>query len=160
KYIRYQLGSSSPRYGELDGTTVYPLDGELAAFRRTAEPPVQLGDVRLLAPAVPTKIIAVGPNYKSPFRGPNALPPMEMRFWTKPASVLNDPEGVIELPPGVPAVNHEVELAVVIGKRAKQVSPDEAADYIFGYSCLNEVCAGDFSTPGAFPASPYFIHGK
>ena len=160
KYIRYRSGTLAPRYGELDGTTVYPLGGEFAAFRRAEEPSLQLSDVKLLAPATPTKIIAVGPNFQSPFRGPNALPPMEMRFWTKPASVLNDPEGVIELPPGVPAVNHEVELAVVIGKRAKQVSPDQAVDHIFGYSCLNEVCAGDFATPGAFPSSPYFIHGK
>ena len=80
-------------------------------------------------------------------------------FWTKPASTLNHPGGVIELPPGVP-VNHEVELAIVIGKRAKLVSSATALDHVLGYTCMNDVTVGDFSTAGAFAASPYFVYGK
>jgi 2-keto-4-pentenoate hydratase/2-oxohepta-3-ene-1,7-dioic acid hydratase in catechol pathway len=74
--------------------------------------------------------------------------------------VLNHPDGVIELPPGVPAVNPEVELGIVIGKRAKQVSRDRAREHIFGYTCVNDVTAGDLVTRGAFAASPYFVFGK
>jgi 2-keto-4-pentenoate hydratase/2-oxohepta-3-ene-1,7-dioic acid hydratase in catechol pathway len=109
---------------------------------------------------VPSKIIAIGPNFYAPFRGANAHPPMETMYWTKPGTVLNHPEGIIELPPGVPAVNHEVELGIVIGKRAKQVSRDKAHEYILGFTCVNDVTAGDFATPGAFGASPYFVYGK
>ncbi len=159
RYVRYEKDGVR-RHGELRGQTIQPLDGELGEFTASKDGSVQLGQVRLLAPAVPTKIIAVGPNFKAPFEGPDAMPPMDLRFWTKPPNVLNDPEGIIELPPGVPAVNHEVELAVVVGKRAKQVSVADAHGFIFGYACMNEVCAGDFATPGAFAASPYFVHGK
>lgn len=159
KYVRYEW-QGTVRYGELKGTAIQPLEGELGELRAADLPQVRLDEVKLLAPAVPTKIIAVGPNFKAPFRGPDAFAPMEPRFWTKPANCLNHPEGIIELPPNVPAVNHECEVAIVIGKRAKQVPRNEAREYIFGFSCMNELCAGDFATPGAFPASPYFVHGK
>ena len=64
------------------------------------------------------------------------------------------------MPPGHPAVNHEAELAIVIGNREKQVQRRNAAEYIFGFTCMNDVTLGDFSTPGAFGRSPYFVHGK
>lgn len=159
KYLRYEHRGSI-HFGELLGTTIQPLAGEFGALRPAAQPTVQLTDVRLLAPVTPTKIIAIGPNFHAPFRGADAHPPMELMYWTKPATVLNHPEGIIELPPGVPAVNHEVELAIVIGKRARQVSRAEAHEYIFGFTCMNDVTAGDLITRGAFPASPYFVYGK
>jgi 2-keto-4-pentenoate hydratase/2-oxohepta-3-ene-1,7-dioic acid hydratase in catechol pathway len=159
RYVRYEH-QGDVRYGRLDGEAIQPLEGEFAAFRPAALPTVKLGDVRLLAPTAPSKIIAIGPNFKAPFQGPDAFPPMDLTYWTKPASVLNHPEGIIELPPGVPAVNHEVELAIVIGRRAKQVSRERAADHIFGFTCMNDVTAGDFATRGAFQASGYFVFGK
>ena len=159
RYVRYEQ-QGSVHYGELNGTTIQPLEGEFGAFRRAALPTVQLSAVKLLAPTVPTKIIAIGPNFKAPFQGPDAYAPMELMYWTKPASVLNHPEGIIELPPGVPAVNHEVELAIVIGRQAKQVRREDAKKYIFGFTCMNDVTAGDFATRGAFGASPYFVYGK
>ena len=114
--------------------------------------------VKLLAPAVPTKIIAVGPNYKIYFRD-GSPPPAQPMLWTKPASCLNDPEGTIEIPSGH-TINHESELAMVIGKRAKDIDPSKAQEYIFGYTCMNDVTAGDFASPGAFAASHYFVDGK
>jgi len=132
------------------------VEGPFGDFKPSNRPLVPLDAVRLLAPAVPTKIIAIGPNYRA-YPGVEAVPLM---MWTKPASCLNDPEGVIELPPGHPAVNHEAELAIVIGKRAKQVQPMNAGEYIFGFTCMNDVTLGDFSAPGAFGRSPYFVHGK
>jgi 2-keto-4-pentenoate hydratase/2-oxohepta-3-ene-1,7-dioic acid hydratase in catechol pathway len=132
KYVRYQHRDTTA-FGRLEGATIHPVDGAFGEFRRSSQPSIQLSAVRLLAPTVPTKIIAIGPN---------------------------DPEGVIELPPGHPAVNHEAELAIVIGKRAKQVNRLNAAEHIFGFTCMNDVTLGDFSTPGAFGRSPYFVHGK
>jgi 2-keto-4-pentenoate hydratase/2-oxohepta-3-ene-1,7-dioic acid hydratase in catechol pathway len=155
KYVRYQHRDTTA-YGTLEGTTIHPVDGAFGEFRRSSQPAIQLSAVRLLAPTVPTKIIAIGPNYRA-YPGHEQVPLM---MWTKPASCLNDPEGVIELPPGHPAVNHEAELAIVIGKRAKQVNRLNAAEHIFGFTCMNDVTLGDFSTPGAFGRSPYFVHGK
>jgi 2-keto-4-pentenoate hydratase/2-oxohepta-3-ene-1,7-dioic acid hydratase in catechol pathway len=155
RYVRYQQGDTAA-YGSLEGTTIHPLDGIFGEFAPSSRPSIPLDAVRLLAPTVPSKIIAIGPNYRA-HPGHEAVPLM---MWTKPASCLNDPEGVIELPPGHPAVNHEAELAIVIGKRAKQVSRMSAADYIFGFTIMNDVTLGDFSTPEAFGRSPYFVHGK
>lgn len=157
KYIRYQQGQTSS-YGELKDTLIHPLEGDIGSFRPSGKPIVPLSEVKLLAPAQPTKIIAIGPNYRVYFPGDTPPPPQPM-LWTKPATCLNDPEGTIELPSGH-TINHECELAMVIGKRAKDISPSEALNYIFGYTCMNDVTAGDFATPGAFPASHYFVDGK
>jgi len=157
-YLRYQHAGVTG-YGELTGTQVQPLEGEFAAWRGPAGAPLALREVTLLAPVAPSKIIAIGPNYKAALYPGMAIPEQPM-YWTKPASALNHPEGIIELPPGVPAVNHEVELGIVIGRRARRVRRDQAADYILGYTCVNDVTAGDFSVPGAFGASPYFVYGK
>lgn len=154
RYVRFRNGETI-RYGELRGTTIYPLNGAFGAFEPAPEEPIALERAKLLAPSVPTKIIAIGPNF-----GP--VPPSFSQpwFWTKPATCLNDPEGIIELPPGHPAINHEVELAIVIGRRAKMVDRASAHEYIFGYTCMNDVTAGDFSKEGAFMASHYFVDGK
>jgi 2-keto-4-pentenoate hydratase/2-oxohepta-3-ene-1,7-dioic acid hydratase in catechol pathway len=154
RYVRYRSGDVV-RYGEVRGSTIHPLDGNFGEFHPSQDAPLPLADAKLLAPTVPTKIISVGPNYGT--RIPGLTQPM---FWTKPPTCVNDPEGTIELPPGHPAINHEVELAVVIGKRAKMVEAGRADDYIFGYTCMNDVTAGDLATDGAFMKSHYFVDGK
>jgi 2-keto-4-pentenoate hydratase/2-oxohepta-3-ene-1,7-dioic acid hydratase in catechol pathway len=159
KYVRYEH-QGSVSYGQVDGETIQPLEGAFAAFRPAAGPKVRLDAVKLLAPTTPTKIIAVGPNFKIFFAGAEAHPHMELTYWTKPPSVVNHHDGVVELPPGVPAVNPEVEVGIVIGKRAKQVRVEEARDHIFGFTLVNDVTAGDMQTRGAFPASLYFAYGK
>jgi 2-keto-4-pentenoate hydratase/2-oxohepta-3-ene-1,7-dioic acid hydratase in catechol pathway len=157
KYIRYRLGEVA-RYGQLQGTTVHPLDGEIGDLRPSDEAPVPLQRVILLAPTVPSKIIAIGPNYRVYFAD-GGIPPSQPMLWTKPATCLNHPEGIIELPAGH-TVNHESELALVIGKRARDLEPAQASHCIFGYTCMNDVTAGDFATPGAFAGSHYFVDGK
>jgi len=157
-YLRYEFEGLT-RYGELTGTSIQPLTGDFGAWLAAGAAPRDLAQVRLLAPVAPSKIIAIGPNYKAALYPGMAVPERPM-FWTKPASALNHPEGIIELPPGVPAVNHEVELGIVIGKRAKQVKRADAHAHILGYTCVNDVTAGDFSVPGAFGASPFFVYGK
>jgi 2-keto-4-pentenoate hydratase/2-oxohepta-3-ene-1,7-dioic acid hydratase in catechol pathway len=157
RYIRYEH-NRVVGYGELKREIVHPLEGEIGSFRPSQKATVPLDDVRLLAPARPTKIIAIGPNYKIYFPHDSPQPAQPM-LWTKPSTCLNDPEGTIELPQGH-TINHECELAMVIGKQAKDIKSSQALDYIFGYTCMNDVTAGDFATPGAFPASHYFVDGK
>jgi 2-keto-4-pentenoate hydratase/2-oxohepta-3-ene-1,7-dioic acid hydratase in catechol pathway len=157
-YLRYQQAGST-RYGELSGETIHPLDGEIGNFRPSAQPSVRLADVRLLAPAAPSKIIAIGPNYRAGL--PEGMPlPERPMFWTKPASCLNHPEGIIEIQVGDVPTNHEVELAIVIGKTASRVKRAQAAQYILGYTCMNDVTVGNFAQAGAFMNSPYFVYGK
>ena len=159
KYLRYESGDTI-RYGTLVGTTITPLDGDFPDFRPSNAPTVELDTVKLLAPTQPTRIVSAGPGFKCSFPDASQRPPMPM-FWHKPLAALNHPEGIIELPTHeYPGINHESELAIVIGKKAKCVSPEEARDYIFGYTCYNDVTRGDFYKPGAFAASVYFAYGK
>lgn len=158
KYLRYEL-DGAVRYGRLDGTTITPLDGAFPDFAPSSDPKLELDQVRLLSPTLPTRIVSCGPGFKCSFPD-GAYPEMPM-FWHKPLVALNHPEGVIELPTNeYPGINHEAEMGIVIGKKAKCVSPEEAGDYIFGYTCYNDVTRGDFYEPGAFGASPYFAYGK
>jgi 2-keto-4-pentenoate hydratase/2-oxohepta-3-ene-1,7-dioic acid hydratase in catechol pathway len=159
KYLRYETGGAA-RYGSLQGSTITPLDGEFPNFRPAGDPTIELGKVKLLAPTQPTRIVAAGPGFKCFFADPSQRPAMPM-FWHKPLAALNHHEGIIELPASeYPGINHEAELAIVIGRKAKCVKANEAADYIFGYTCFNDVTRGDFYKEGAFPASPYFVYGK
>lgn len=157
KIVRYQARDVIG-FGHLEGDRIRPMEGCLEALRPSMQDPLRLRDVRLLSPTVPTKIIAIGPNFRAYF-AQGGVPPSQPMLWTKPATCRNDPDGVIELPPGH-IVNHEPELALVIGRKAKDVEVDQASACILGYTCMNDVTAGDFATPGAFGASHYFVDGK
>jgi 2-keto-4-pentenoate hydratase/2-oxohepta-3-ene-1,7-dioic acid hydratase in catechol pathway len=155
RYVRYRYNDRI-RYGELRGATIQPLDGEFAAFTACAEASLPLQQVQLLAPSTPSKILSVGPNFH--FEGYPR--PTALMIWAHPISCINDPEGIIEIPPGHPLINHECELAIIIGRRARRVSMAAAAECIFGYTCYNDITAGDFVTPGAFMSSHYYVDGK
>jgi 2-keto-4-pentenoate hydratase/2-oxohepta-3-ene-1,7-dioic acid hydratase in catechol pathway len=102
----------------------------------------------LLAPVVPTKIVAIGLNYRDHAveRG-KPLPPVPMIF-LKPASAVIGPGAPIRIPSGVGRVDHEAELGVVIGRRAVRVRREEAADHVLGVTCLNDVTARDLQDRG------------
>jgi 2-keto-4-pentenoate hydratase/2-oxohepta-3-ene-1,7-dioic acid hydratase in catechol pathway len=158
KYVRYEHGDGI-HHGELREGSIYRLEGTIGDFHPTQDSPVALADVRLLAPTVPSKIIAIGPNYKTMFAGGEFVPPPQPSLWFKSPTGLNDPEGIIELPPGH-VVNHECELAIVIGRRAKAIEQAQARDYVFGYTCMNDVTGGDMSIPQKWQATHYLIDGK
>lgn len=158
KIVRYEHGGRTA-YGHLEGDLIHPLDGPIEDLRPGSDAPVRLAEVRLLSPTAPSKIVAIGPNFRTYFADGTLTAPSQPMLWTKPATCRNDPDGVIELPPGH-IVNHECELAIVIGRTAKDVEVAAAASHILGYTCMNDVTAGDFATPGAFPASHYFVDGK
>jgi 2-keto-4-pentenoate hydratase/2-oxohepta-3-ene-1,7-dioic acid hydratase in catechol pathway len=139
-----------------DGETCYGVerDGELRrAILRGREifdgyepgPPLAGGRSRAttLAPVRPSKMVCVGLNYRDhAAEMKKVLPPEPLLFFKPSTSVLN-PGDAIKLPPGVGRVDHEAELAVVIGRRAHRVARRDAWDYIFGITCLNDVTARD-----------------
>ena len=141
KIVRYSYGGGAARFGQLRGAKIQPLRGTIGSFSEADEPSVDAAQVRLLAPTAPSKVVAIGPGYRVHLRGGPA--PARPHYWIKPASALLDPEGTIELPGGVPMVCHESEVAVVIGKLAKDVPIGRAHEHIFGYTCINDVTAGN-----------------
>jgi len=143
KYVRYSSGGRTA-YGMLDGETIRELSGNFlnppapTPTGRTA----RLADVTLLAPAEPSKVIAVGLNYRSHIgtQQPAAYPGL---FAKMPTSIVG-PGADIVIPPGAKNVHYEGELVLVIGKRAKNVRPEDVPQYIFGVTAGNDVSERDW----------------
>ena len=102
-----------------------------------------LADVKVLAPVVPSKIVAVGLNYRDHAREMGKTIPEEPLLFLKAPSALNDPGGDVVYPRASQRVDHEAELAVVIGRTARNVKAKDARSYILGYTCINDVTARD-----------------
>jgi len=100
-----------------------------------------LSDVKLLAPCQPSKIVAIGLNYRAHAQEfKESTLPKEPLLFLKPSTAVIGPEDTIVIPKtSLGRVDYECELAVVIGKTAKNVPEDQANEYIFGYTCANDV---------------------
>jgi 2-keto-4-pentenoate hydratase/2-oxohepta-3-ene-1,7-dioic acid hydratase in catechol pathway len=140
--IRYEKNGQI-RYGYLEGEMVGAVEGDIFGDFVRGGLLVPLAEVRLLAPCQPSKIIAVSYNYSERLRElglpPTTLPPLAFKA---PSSVCG-PGAAIQLPPQSQNVQFGAELAVVMGKRARWVSPEAAAAHILGYTCANDVLAVD-----------------
>lgn len=98
----------------------------------------------LLAPVVPSKIMAIGLNYKDHAAEMKKALPAEPLVFMKPASAVIGPEDAIRIPDWAGRVDHEAELAVVFKRRAYRVKAADAMDYLLGVTCLNDVTSRDF----------------
>jgi 2-keto-4-pentenoate hydratase/2-oxohepta-3-ene-1,7-dioic acid hydratase in catechol pathway len=163
-----------PRFGMIEGDAVYALAGELSEENLSVEgkePVARLEDARLLAPVEPSKVVCVGRNYKEHAAElGNAMPTEPLLFLKAPSAIVGHGDA-IELPPQSERVEHEGELAVVIGRKCRNVSEDEdPLAYVLGYTCVNDVTARDlqrkdvqFTRAKSFdtfcPVGPYFVTG-
>ncbi|MBA4493355.1 fumarylacetoacetate hydrolase family protein [Paenactinomyces guangxiensis] len=103
-----------------------------------------LDDVSILAPLCnPGKVVCVGNNYMDHCREQNVEPPKKPLIFSKWPSCIIGPEAEILLPENSEQVDFEAELAVVIGKRGKNIAEEEAFNYVFGYTILNDISARD-----------------
>jgi len=140
-YIRY-LHLSSVKYGVLEGTTVREIQGDLFGDRQESGVTHTLGEIQLLYPCQPTKILAVGRNYKSHL-GDRQQPDRPEMFY-KPVSALLDPGEAIGIPADAANVHFEGELVIVVGRRVSRASTEEARAAIFGVTCGNDVSERDW----------------
>lgn len=104
---------------------------------------VRLEDVKLLPPVSPSKIVAVGVNYKAHAEEMNKGLPEDPLLFLKPSTAVIGPNDTILLPKMSKRIDYEAELAIVIKEKAKNVKEDEAKQYILGYTCGNDVTARD-----------------
>lgn len=100
-------------------------------------------EIRLLAPVQPSKILAVGKNYAAHAREFDGEPPASPIIFMKPSTCVIGPEETIVRPRISQRVDYEGELALVVGKRARNVKPEDFAQYVLGYTILNDVTARD-----------------
>lgn len=151
RIVRYQT-RSGPRLGLLDGEEVAELADDIAHSRAeavtvTAEygsgPRLAVADLELLAPVVPSKIVAVGLNYRDHAEEQNQPLPERPLLFTKFPSAVTGPYADIEKLPETTKLDYEVELGVVIGPRARQVPRGRSREHVAGYVVVNDVSARD-----------------
>ena len=143
RLIRYQTAPGSARFGWVFEDRVGPVEGSIFGEFARAEASDELASVHLLPPVLPSKIICVGRNYVAHAKEHDAEVPEVPLLFLKPPSTLIGPGDAIQMPPQSQQVEHEAELAVVIGRRGRWIPPDQALEHVLGYTIGNDVTARD-----------------
>ena len=145
KLIRYQTKEGEVRHASLqpDGTAreiTGDICGKFEVTAKTVQPH------KLLAPIAPTNILCIGLNYRRHAAEGNVAPPERPVLFLKATTAVQNPGDPIVLPRHLRSdqVDYECELAVVIGKRCKNVTREHAFDQVLGYTCANDVSARDW----------------
>ncbi len=130
-------------YGILEGDIIYPAEGNLfEGLKKAASTPLSIDSVQLLPSVDPPNIFCVGRNYMGHVKeGKGSIPEIPLLF-LKPTTTVIGPDEPILIPEMDPdRVDYEAELAIIIGKKAKDVREEEALEYALGYTCANDVSA-------------------
>ncbi|MFU8772869.1 MAG: fumarylacetoacetate hydrolase family protein [Anaerolineales bacterium] len=143
RFLRYRKPSGESQQGWVLDDLIGSVEGSIFGEFKRAELEKSLAEVHLLAPIRPGKIICVGRNYADHAREHEAEVPEVPLLFLKPPSAVIGPDHPIILPPQSNRVEHEAELAVIISRQGRWISPQEAMDYVFGYTIANDVTARD-----------------
>lgn len=140
---RYQSAGET-QYGLIEDGVVYVASGDIYENPLKGDAVGSVGQLDLLAPAAPSKIICVGRNYAAHAKElGNEVPSEPLLFFKPPSSLIGNGE-VIELLPEMGKVDHEAELAVVIKREGRFIPAADALNYVLGYTCANDVSDRDF----------------
>jgi 2-keto-4-pentenoate hydratase/2-oxohepta-3-ene-1,7-dioic acid hydratase in catechol pathway len=131
------------RYGLSTAKGVVPLKGSIFGRWERAGRPIAPGSVKIGPPCRPSKIIAVGINYRAHAEEMGHQLPESPKLFLKPPSALVGPGDPIRFPSMAAQVDYEAELAVVIARKTADVPLEKALSHVFGYTCLNDVTARD-----------------
>ncbi len=143
KYCRFEVEGVT-RYGEVRGEDVSALSAAPWAGGEPMSQRYPLSQVRLQAPCEPSKIVCLGRNYREHAAELGHKVPREPLIFLKAPSAIIGPEEAIVYPPQSQRVDYEGELAAVIGRRCHRLNAaDNPLDYVFGFTCLNDVTARD-----------------
>jgi 2-keto-4-pentenoate hydratase/2-oxohepta-3-ene-1,7-dioic acid hydratase in catechol pathway len=157
RIVRFELQGRSG-YGILEGEQISvlwatPYDG----LANTTGEVMSLPEVTLLAPCEPTKIVAIGLNYRDHAAEIGHPLPTEPLIFMKPSTAVIGPDDDIVYPAMSRRVDYEAELAVVIGRPCRHVQEADFRDYVLGYTCINDVTARDLQQKdGQFTRSKSF----
>ncbi len=145
-WIRFRHQGKA-RFGTLTPSGISVHDGEMFAAATPSGLQLALQDVELLAPAEPTKIVALWNNFHALAGKLNQPEPPEPLYLLKATTSVAAPGAVIRRPASYEGkTTYEGELGIIIGKSCSAVSPEEANDFIFGYTCVNDITANDILT--------------
>ncbi|HUI66620.1 MAG TPA: fumarylacetoacetate hydrolase family protein [Nitrospirota bacterium] len=142
KLIRF-LAQGRPSLGILSGNEVAELDGDFFTPFRTLKTSCLFSQIQLLPPCTPSKIVAVGLNYRDHAKELNLPVPDTPIVFLKPPTAVIGPGEAVVYPATSSQVDYEAELGVVIKDRVRNISPASARDHILGFTCANDVTARD-----------------
>jgi 2-keto-4-pentenoate hydratase/2-oxohepta-3-ene-1,7-dioic acid hydratase in catechol pathway len=143
KLIRFMTKDLSPRFGWIYQDMIGEIEGNPYSEYRRYDPEFALTEVKILPPCEPTKIICVGRNYPAHAREHEVdIPDIPLLFLKPPSSILASGEEIV-IPPQANMVEHEAEMAVIIGKTGRWIEPSTALDHVLGYTIANDVTARD-----------------
>jgi 2-keto-4-pentenoate hydratase/2-oxohepta-3-ene-1,7-dioic acid hydratase in catechol pathway len=142
KICRYEY-KNQINFGKFEDDLIFLLDNKNLNLIVDKEP-IKLQDVKILAPVTPSKIVCVGRNYSEHAKElGNEVPKEPLLFLKAPSAIISDGEAIL-LPEQSGQVEHEGELAVVIGRTCRNLAEtDNPFEYVSGYICLNDVTARD-----------------
>src|SRR5512143_3342900 len=143
RIVRYQTKDEPPKYGWLLEDKIGDISGNPFGRYRRRDATTPLADVKLVTPCQPSTIVCVGRNYVEHAKElGNEVPKVPLIFLKPPSSIISNGETIL-LPPQSAQVEHEAELVVVIGRRGRYVTSEQAKRYIFGYTIGNDITARD-----------------
>ncbi len=147
RYVRFK-SKDGVFYGRLEGEVIHALEGCLFGEHKDSGKTYAMSDVKLLTPTEPSKMMAVGFNYRDHAIEFHKPIPTEPNIFIKPNSCMAaDGDDVLYPKELTTQVEYESELVIVIGKTARYVSEAEAMDYVFGFTIGNDVTARDLQHP-------------
>ena len=142
-WIRFEHQGSAA-FGTLEGDAITLYEGDMFARPVATDKTLALGGVKVLTPTTPTKMVALWNNFHALVEKLGMPAPDEPLYFFKGSNSFLATGETIRRPASYGGkVVYEGELGIVIGKECKEVSEDEADDYIFGYTCINDVTAAD-----------------
>lgn len=143
RIVRFQAAGMPVQYGWVRDDKIGTIMGDVFGKFKRDDAQLKLSQVRMLTPCQPSKIVCVGRNYIEHAKElGNDVPQIPLIFLKPPSSMLSPGEAIM-LPPQSKQVEHEAELVVVIGKRGRNVTAEQARKHILGYSVGNDVTARD-----------------
>jgi 2-keto-4-pentenoate hydratase/2-oxohepta-3-ene-1,7-dioic acid hydratase in catechol pathway len=143
EFVRFCLADQETKYGVVRNGQVYEVAGDIFSSWEETGKSILYSRANLQPPCQPSKIICIGLNYKDHAEEFNLKLPEEPVIFLKPPSALIGAGAEIIKPSHCKRLDYEAELAIIIGKKAKNVKPSKAQEYIFGYACANDITARD-----------------
>jgi 2-keto-4-pentenoate hydratase/2-oxohepta-3-ene-1,7-dioic acid hydratase in catechol pathway len=143
RIIRYKELDHPPEFGWITGEKVGPIVGDIFDTFQREEAKIPVDSIQLLPPIVPSKIVCVGRNYAAHAKEHGADIPEVPLIFLKPTTTLIGHQQSIVLPPQSQQVEHEAELAIVIGRKGRWITPEDALSHIYGYTVANDITARD-----------------
>ncbi|HSQ77681.1 MAG TPA: fumarylacetoacetate hydrolase family protein, partial [Nitrospirota bacterium] len=137
------LAQGRPVCGVVNGDEISELDGDFFSPFKTRKTGYVFSQVKLLPPCNPSKVVAVGLNYRDHAHELGLAIPEEPVIFLKPATTIIGPGESVIYPGTSSRVDYEAELGVVVKDRTRNISPEEAPDHILGYTCANDITARD-----------------